>query len=179
MNTRAAVDGTIANIHFFAFDLYLWGQCHTKCCPVPSTSCHLDAQAMFEVATCYGLGDAFTRKYIIPVWPWGWGQGHTNVCPVFSTSYDLQSLKLLRHYMERLRRISIYKKIPYKTLSWKLCTCNVWSCFLQMHVYKKNTEFCPIPSTSCDLWSLQNKSQLKTLKMSIICNHNQIDWGCP
>ena len=40
-----------------------WGQSHAKCCPVPSTSCHL-CTCKVEVAASNGLRDAFTRKYI-------------------------------------------------------------------------------------------------------------------
>ena len=43
-------------------DLETLGQGHTKCCPVPSTSCDLSS-TKFEVATFNGLGgDTFTRN---------------------------------------------------------------------------------------------------------------------
>ena len=68
---------------FYLWSL-LWCQGHTKCCPVPSTSCHLAMHLQsLEVATSNSLGDTFTRKYII--WPWR----QTKCCPVPSTSCDL------------------------------------------------------------------------------------------
>ena len=42
-----------------------WGQGHTKCCPVSSTSVTYYAPAKFEVASSDGFEDAFTRKYML------------------------------------------------------------------------------------------------------------------
>ena len=49
----------------FDFDLDLWGQGHTKCCPVPSIHVTYPATT-FEASMSNPLGgDTFTSKYII------------------------------------------------------------------------------------------------------------------
>ena len=62
--TRAAVDGTLSQNTLFYLRPLPWGQGHTKCRPVSSTSATY-ASAKFEVATSDGLEDAFTSKYMI------------------------------------------------------------------------------------------------------------------
>ena len=62
MINRAAVDGTPSQIP--AFLPLPWCQGHTKCCPIPSSSCDTYAPAKFEVATPNCLGNAFTRQCI-------------------------------------------------------------------------------------------------------------------
>ena len=75
----------------------LWpdrGQGHTKCCPVPSTSCDLSA-TKFEIATSNRLGgDTFTRKYIF--WPLTLTVGSRShkISPEPSTSCDLFTYKV-------------------------------------------------------------------------------------
>ena len=203
------------------------GQGHTKCCPVPSKSydlctckiwnCYVQqfrrryiykkvhyltltftlnvaqcplhhvtyAPTEFEVTTSKALGgEAFTRKSIFDLWPWG--QGHTKCCPVPSTSCDLFSYKVWSCYVKRFRRRCIYKKIQYLTFDLDLgvkVTQNVAQYPLH-HVTYSATKFkvatsnrlggdtftrkyniwpftlsqghkkcCPVPFTSCDLFN--------------------------
>ena len=79
-------------IHYMTLTL---GQGHTKGCPVSSTSCYLCTCEVF-VATYNQLkGYAFTREYIIDIWPW---RSHeTSPTTLYITwSMHLQSVKMLR-----------------------------------------------------------------------------------
>ena len=104
--------------------LTLWGQGHTKCFPVPSTSCNLCTS---KVWYCY---IPRLRKRCI------YKKKHTKCCPVPSTSCYLFSFKVWSCYIQRLRMRCIYKKIQYLTFD------------LQGHM-----KCCPVPSTSFDLFS--------------------------
>ena len=63
----------------------------------------------FKVAMCNGLEDAFTRKNIIWIWPWG--KGHIKYCPV-PTVWSC--------YVQRFRRICIYKNLTLGSWSQKM-----------------------------------------------------------
>ena len=136
----------------------------------------------FEVARSYRLGgDTFTRKFNI--WPWPWGQGHTKCCPVPSTSCDLFSYKVWSCYVKRLRRCiykkiqyltlgsrshkmlpsTLYTMWPIQLQSLKLLCYrlggdtftrkyNIWP-WPWVTWGQGHTKCCPVPSTSCDLFS--------------------------
>ena len=59
----------------FDIDLSALGQGHRKCSAVPAYPLHHVTYviAKFEVATSKGLGDYFTRKYIISALPLTFG----------------------------------------------------------------------------------------------------------
>ena len=137
--------------------------------------------AKFEIAMANGVGDAFTRTYII--WPWPWGQGHTKCCPVPSTSCNLCTNKVWCCYIPLLMGRCIYKKLHYLTLTPRSRSHEIlpsalyimWPMRLQslkllrqqvleeMHLQENSlidldlgqghTKCCPVPSTSCDLYS--------------------------
>ena len=75
---------------------------------------HVCAPSKFEFAMSNGLGDAFTRKYIVRVW--SWGQDHTQCCWVPSTSCYLHTCKVWSCYDLQFRRRSNYKKMHHLTL---------------------------------------------------------------
>ena len=144
------------------------------------------ASTKFEVASSNSLGeDAFTIKYII--WPLSLGSRSNKTSP--STLYimwsmHLQSLKLLRPTVQEMhlqentffdlwpwhRGQDHMKCCPVTPTSCDLCTCQVWSCYIQQFrrcIYKKiyyltfdldlgikvtwNVAHRPVPSSSCDL----------------------------
>ena len=116
MINRAAVDGTLSQIPAFYLWPLPWCQGHTKCCPIPSTSCHLYMHhSKFEVTTHNCLWNAFTRKYII--WPWPCDQGRIKCCQVPSTLCDLCTSEVCSCNVYQFRRKCIYKKIHYMTLT--------------------------------------------------------------
>ena len=93
------------------FDLWPWGQSHTKCYPVPSTSFHLYVPAKFEVAMSNGLGEAaLTRKYII--WPWSCVKVTQNVA-----QHPLCTCKIWSYYVQWFRRC-IYFNFTRKYIPW-------------------------------------------------------------
>ena len=150
------------------------GQGHTKCCPVTSTSCDICTS---KVWCCYisWLRRCIYKKYIIWVcitkctqYPWH----HVS---------DLCTSKVWYCYIPRLRR-RIYKKIHYRwvkvtrnaaqcplhhvtyaTTEFAVTTSkglggdaftrkiNIWP--LPWHWGQGHMRCCPVPSTSCDLFS--------------------------
>ena len=117
-----------------------WGQGHTKCCPVPSTSCDL---CTYRVWYCYIpllRRRCIYKKYI--KWPWPSGQGHTKCCPVPSTSCDLCTYRVLSYYVKSFRRRSIYKKI------------NVWP--LTLTLGSRSDKM--LPSALYIMWPMHLKS---------------------
>ena len=75
------------------------------------------APAKFYVATSNDLGDnAFTRKYII--WPWPWGSRSYKMLPsTLHIMWPNCTCKVWSYYIQLFRRICIYKKIHYLTLT--------------------------------------------------------------
>ena len=152
-------------IHYLSFKLDLW---------VAQYPLHhvTYSGTKFEVATSNSLqGDAFTRKNINDLLPWG--QGHKQCCPVPSTSCDLFRYKVWSSYVWGFRRRCIYKKIHSLTFDldlWVNVTWNVGQYPVQslkllplavsekVHLQEKmffdldlHMKSCPVPSTSCDL----------------------------
>ena len=87
-----------------------WGQGHTKCCPVPSTSCDLFS---YKVLSCYV--EPFRRRYIYKkihylTFDLTLGSRSHKCHPVPSTSCDLFTYKSWSCYLLRFRRRYIYKK---------------------------------------------------------------------
>ena len=90
-------------IHYLTFD----PRSHEMLCSTLYIMWPIQLQK-FEVATSIGLGDAFTRQYII--WPLALTLGHMKCCPVSSTSCDLCSYKVWSCNGQWFRRRNNYKK---------------------------------------------------------------------
>ena len=107
-----------------------WG--HTKCCPLPSTSCDL---CTGKISCCYILWLGRRCIYMkIHYFTLTLGKCQTKCCPVPLTYSDLNTSKFWYCLIQRLRRRCNYKKIHYLTLT----------------LGHGHTKCCPEPSTSCD-----------------------------
>ena len=125
------------------FDLWPWGQGRTKYCTVSSKWCDLfSSDTKFEVATSNSLRrDTFTRKYIIWSLTFTLGSRSLEILP--STLFimwpiQLQSFKLLG-LMIHLQEYTLFDLLPWP-----------WG--------QGHTKCCPVPSTSCDLFSYKVSS---------------------
>ena len=89
--------------------------------------------ANFEIATSNSLGeDAFTRKYIIWPWPLNVAQCPLHHVTYAPTEFEITTSKAL--WGEAFTRNSIFDLWPWP-----------WG--------QGHTKCCPVPSTSCDLFS--------------------------
>ena len=122
------------------FDLWPWpwGQGHTKCCPVPSTSCDLFS---YKVWSCYVSPLRMRYNYKkIQYLTLTLGSRSHKMLP--STLYimwpfQLQSLKLLRLTVKK--EIQLQENTIFDLWPWP------WG--------QGHTKCCPVPSTSCDLFN--------------------------
>ena len=145
------------------------GQGHTKCCPVPSTTCDL---CTGKVWCCYILWlrrrCIYKKKHYLT---WTFGSRSNKILP---STLDIvwpmhqQSLILLHPMVKEKMHLQVNilfdldlqtKCCPVPSTSCDLCTYRVWSyCvkrFRMRNIYKKiqYSICCPVPSTSYDLSS--------------------------
>ena len=173
---RAAVDGTPLQIPAF-----LGGQGHTKCCPVPSTSCHLFT---CKVWSCY---IQWLRRRCI------YKKIHNMTLTLESRSHKmlpntlhiiwpmhLQNLKFLRQFRRCINKKEHYLTLTLgqgqmkcclvPSLSCDICTCEVWCCHFQQFrrfIYKKihyltfdleSRSYEVLPSTIFIMWPMHLQS---------------------
>ena len=75
------------------------GQCHTKCCPVPSTSCDLCTYRVWSYyVKSFRRRSIYKKIQYFDLWPWPWGQGHTNVAqyPLHHVTYPATKFEVAR-----------------------------------------------------------------------------------